>query len=99
MLLQGEGANTDYVGKLESNWRDVCAQPRVHHMLRFAEKMTRDATQICEDDVQILREVGFSDADVLDIVHVTCLFNYMDRLADALGVELDEVLKRGGTSA
>ena len=33
--------------------------------------------------------MGWADEDIVDIVHITCLFNYMDRLADGLGVELD----------
>ena len=33
--------------------------------------------------------MGWEDADIVDIVHITALFNYMDRVADGLGAELD----------
>ncbi len=87
-----EGVSEEIINNIRQNWREVCTQPRAYQMLRFAEQVTRDATQIQQEDIEALRKVGFSDADILDIVHVTCFYNYLDRLADALGVPLDDVL-------
>ena len=42
-----------------------------------------------EADVQELRDAGFSNAGILDIVHVTGYYSYVNRLADGLGVELE----------
>ena len=41
--------------------------------------------------MQGLREVGFSDDNILSITLVTCLYNFMTRLADGLGVEFPEI--------
>ena len=57
-------------------------------MLEFAELLTTTPSGIIQDWVDELRSVGWADADVVDIVHVTALLNYMCRLADGLGVEL-----------
>jgi len=58
-------------------------------MLEFAEALTVDPGNTKAEYVEELRSLGWADEDIVDIVHVTCLFNYMDRLADGLGVELD----------
>lgn len=58
-------------------------------MLDFAAKLTRAPGEMTRQDVKRLREHGFDDSAVFDIVQITALFNYYDRLADGLGVELD----------
>jgi uncharacterized peroxidase-related enzyme len=62
-------------------------------MLEFAEKLTCTPAEMQEADLARLKEQGFSEEGIVDIVLVTCMFNFMDRLADALGVELDPALK------
>jgi len=59
-------------------------------MLEFSEKMTLAPSTMTEADVQRLREAGWTDRDILDIAQVAAYFNYRARIADALGVELDE---------
>jgi alkylhydroperoxidase family enzyme len=49
--------------------------------------------EIVEADVVALREVGFSDSAILDINQVTGYYAYVNRLADGLGVELEEFWK------
>jgi len=44
-----------------------------------------------EADVQTLRDAGFSDVGILDIVQVTGYYAYVNRLADGLGVELESI--------
>lgn len=40
-----------------------------------------------EHDIELLRAVGLTDGDILDTVQVISYFNYINRLADALGVD------------
>ena len=56
-------------------------------MLAYAEKATLHPARMTRDDVDGLRAHGFSDVDILDIVHVMAYFNYINRVADSLGVE------------
>jgi uncharacterized peroxidase-related enzyme len=56
-------------------------------MLDFAVKLTRTPNLMEREDVERLREHGFDDAAIHDIVQVAALFNYYDRLADGLGVD------------
>jgi len=58
-------------------------------MLEYVEQITRDATRISPDDHQRLREVGFDDRGILQITLIASWFNYINRVADALGVGRD----------
>ena len=53
-------------------------------------KLTLDPGGMCEADVEALRAAGFSDTGIHDIVQVTALFNFYNRLADGLGIAIDE---------
>jgi uncharacterized peroxidase-related enzyme len=58
-------------------------------MLDYAEKLTRTPAAVRREDVEALRRVGFSDADVLHIAEVTAYYAFVNRIADGLGVELE----------
>jgi hypothetical protein len=57
-------------------------------MLAYAEKLTTMPSSLSEADLDGLR-AHFSEPQALDIVTIASLFNFIDRIADALGVELD----------
>ena len=58
-------------------------------MLRYVSKLTLEPSCMSERDVVDLREAGFDDVQVLEIVQLAAWFNYMTRVADALGVEVE----------
>ncbi len=64
-------------------------------MLDYAVKLTLTPWEVGEADIGRLRDVGFDDTGVLDICQVTCYYNYVNRLADGLGVELEADWERG----
>ena len=55
-------------------------------MLDFAVKLTRTPYRHTRSDVDALRAVGFDDTGVLQITLIAAYFNYINRVADALGV-------------
>ena len=59
-------------------------------MLEFAEALTLRPGSMSEADLEILRKVGFSDGAIHDIVQVTALFAYYNRIADGLGIEHEQ---------
>jgi uncharacterized peroxidase-related enzyme len=61
--------------------------PQLRGMLDYAVKLTRDPSSVKESDLETLRGLGLSDAQILAVCLVTCMFNFMTRLADCLGVE------------
>lgn len=58
-------------------------------MLDYVVQLTRDATRIGPDDHVRLRAVGFDDRGILQITLIASWFNYINRVADALGVGRD----------
>ena len=59
-------------------------------MLYYAQKLTKEPSNIKERDVKALKKAGFSDRDIFDINQITAYFNYVNRIADGLGVVLEE---------
>ena len=55
-------------------------------MLEYVEQITRDATRISPAFHDRLRAVGFDDRGILQITLIASWFNYINRVADALGV-------------
>ena len=65
----------------------ITEQDRV--MLDYVVQVTRDATRISPADHERLRAVGFNDQAILQITLIASWFNYINRVADALGVGRD----------
>ncbi|OLE57110.1 MAG: hypothetical protein AUG13_05660 [Chloroflexi bacterium 13_1_20CM_2_59_7] len=62
----------------------ITQQERV--MLDYVVKLTKDATKVWKDDHDRLRAAGFDDKAILQITLIASWFNYINRVADALGV-------------
>jgi uncharacterized peroxidase-related enzyme len=62
----------------------VSSQERV--MLDYVVKLTKDATKVWQDDHERLRAAGFDDRAILQITLIASWFNYINRVADSLGV-------------
>lgn len=58
-------------------------------MLCYVTKLTLEPSCMSENDVGELRAAGFDDVQILEIVQLASWFNYMTRVADALGVEVE----------
>jgi uncharacterized peroxidase-related enzyme len=58
-------------------------------MLYYVQKLTKEPYNIKENDVKALKKVGFTDRDIFDINQVTAYFNYVNRIADGLGIALE----------
>jgi uncharacterized peroxidase-related enzyme len=75
---------------LEVDYRAAELGDRRRAMLEYAAKLTLTPAAVRREDVDALRAVGFDDADVLAIAEVTSYYAYANRIADGLGVRLEE---------
>jgi uncharacterized peroxidase-related enzyme len=66
---------------------EISAQDRT--MLDYVVKLTKDATKVSPEDHAKLKAVGFDDRGILQITLIASWFNYINRVADALGVGRD----------
>jgi uncharacterized peroxidase-related enzyme len=77
------------VAALRKDFRSAPISERDKVMLEYVVKLTRDATQCSPADHDKLRAVGFDDHGILQITLIASWFNYINRVADALGVGRD----------
>lgn len=63
---------------------------RERAILDYAVKLTLTPSQMEPEDVERLRDAGLTDGEILDVCQVTSYYNYVNRMADGLGVELEE---------
>ena len=77
------------VKALEEDYKSAPISEQDRVMLDYVVQVTRDATRISPADHERLREVGFDDQGILQITLIASWFNYINRVADALGVGRD----------
>lgn len=78
------------VSALQTDYRQARLSPADRSMLDYAYKLTLAPWDMVEADVQTLRDHGFSDRAILDINQITAYYAYVNRLADGLGVPLED---------
>ena len=78
------------VKAIQDDYRTAALSDQDRTMLEYVEKITRDATQVSREDHDRLRAVGFDDKGILQITLIASWFNYINRVADALGVGRDQ---------
>jgi uncharacterized peroxidase-related enzyme len=92
MTAHGEALRTEthdepFAESIKRDYTKVDLPPAERAMLDYAVKLTVAPSSVGEEDVKTLREQGFDDRDILDIVYVICLYNFNDRMADATGIK------------
>jgi len=81
--------NEEMVAALKKDYRTAPISEQDRAMLDYVVKLTRDATKCSPEDHKKLRAVGFDDRGILQITLIASWFNYINRVADALGVGRD----------
>ena len=76
----------DYAQALRRDWRSLDLSPADRAMLEYTEMVTRDPRQVQPETLDGLRAAGFTDVAILQITMIASFFNYINRMADALGV-------------
>ena len=77
------------VEALKKDYRTAPISEQDRTMLDYVVKLTKDATKCSPEDHARLRAVGFDDQGILQITLIASWFNYINRVADALGVGRD----------
>ena len=91
MVMAQGFSQEDVKSILDDIEKTTLIDDRTKAILRFSEKATRHAYKVTEADIQSLRELGYTDEDVLEATEVIALFNFLDRIADALGAPVENM--------
>ena len=76
----------DLVHALQQDYKNAPISNQDRVMLDYVVQLSKDATKISKQHHDQLREVGFDDRAILQITLIASWFNYINRVADALGV-------------
>lgn len=83
----------------QRRWREVeSLSPRQRALAEVAEKLSATPTRMVESDWQPLHNLGFDDRACLEVAHIVGIFNYLTRLADGFGLQLEPAFQEDGSS-
>jgi len=85
--LRQETGDAKLAEQVKHNYRRAKLSPRQKALCKFAERVTRAPAAIRRRDIEALHQHGLTDRDILDAVEVIAYFNYINRVADALGID------------
>lgn len=74
---------------VQQDWRTAKLSPAQRLLCAYAEKLTLRPAEMTESDIEILRDAGFDDVQIHSAIQVVSYFNYINRIADAVHVDLE----------
>lgn len=92
MSLQLETKDKALFDAVVADWKSAPITDRERTLLTWTEKLTLHPARMTADDLAPLRAVGLSDKGLLDLAQLVSYFNYINRMADGLGVDLEDFM-------
>ena len=86
----------DFVHEVARDWRSAPLSTADKALCEFAAKLTRTPFEMTRADLETLRQQGLDDRAIHDATQVISYFNYINRIADAPGVESESFIQRWG---
>ncbi len=87
-----------FVHAIAADWRNAPLTPVDRALCGFAAKLTHHQHEMTPADLDALRAHGLDDRAIHDATQVIAYFNYITRIADALGVEPEEFIQPWGVT-
>jgi len=84
-----EAEKAALLSAVQEDWSEAELSPGDRALCAYADKLTRRPAEMSEEDVEELRQHGFDDVQVHDAIQVVSYFNYINRVADAVHVDLE----------
>ena len=94
--LRSETKDQKLVDDIAANWKESGLTEQQKAICYFAEKLTLNPGKIDNSDVQKIKEFGYGDKEVSEIVQIISYFNYINRVADGLGLEPEDFIDEKG---
>ena len=90
--LRGQVSEDQLVSQIKTDFRAADLDATTRAILEFAKKVTLAAYTVQPSDLDLLRSHGLDDETIFDVVEIVGFFNSINRIGDALGVELEDFL-------
>ena len=85
-LLRRATSDNELADAILKNYKTAHISPKETAMLDYAVQLTEDSTKVTPRTHETLRSFGFDDTAILQITLIASWFNYINRVADALGI-------------
>lgn len=82
--------DSELVRQLKKNYQEADLDQKTRGILDYAVKLTKIPNEVTDEDVEKLRSVGCTDQEILDVCQITAYFNFVNRMAEGLGVQLEK---------
>jgi uncharacterized peroxidase-related enzyme len=89
-------AADDFVHAVARDWKTAPLSATDRALCAFAAKLTHTPSQMSPADLEILRSHGLDDRAIHDATQIVGYFNYINRIADALGVDPEDFIPPWG---
>ena len=89
-----EVGNDELADQLKRDWKSAELDEADRALCQWAEKLTQSPDKMTQTDVEHLRQKGFSQSAISDAAQVISYFNYINRIADGLGVDLEPEMEK-----
>jgi uncharacterized peroxidase-related enzyme len=86
---KGDVEREAWLARLRADWRSAGLDPIDAALCAYAEKLTRTPARMEAGDIAALRAVGLDDVAIHEALQVVAYFNYINRIADAIHVDLE----------
>jgi len=90
-FMKQYGVDESAAQQITRDYKKAELDEKTMKLLEYAEKVSRNAYKVIDRDFDVLRNVGWSDREILEATAVVAQFNFINRIVDALGVELEAV--------
>ncbi len=97
--FRDEVGNQELVDRIMEDWRSADMDEADRALVAFAEKLTWANSTVGAAEIDTLRTHGFDDAAISSAVQVVAYFNYINRVADGLGVDFEDWIAKDGREA
>ena len=94
--LRSETDNQKLVDQIAEDWTTSSISLVQMAMCEFAKKLTENPSKVNKKDIELLRSYSLSDKDISQIVQIIAYFNYINRVADGLGLEPEQFIDEKG---
>lgn len=94
--LRAEVDDQETVDRISADWRSAGLPDADVALCEYSEKLTLKPGSVGREDIDRLRAVGLDDEGISSATQVVAYFNYINRIADGLGVPLEDWLGEDG---
>jgi len=91
LMLNAIGYDSNKIGELNQDYKSSSHSEKEKTVFDFALKLSNESYKITEKDHQNLKKHGFTEQQILEIITVASLHNFVNRFVDALGIQFEMV--------